>query len=449
MTAPNSEQSWNARPSKATQRLVYVGLALLGLVAGFMIGYAATYRQHADKLVKYVIMTVPAAALLSWLGGRLLLRALQRAGVFGVVRVSGERLTIGRAGTAFDLAKPVKVDPRSHFTHFERDVTKGISGEIRHGRVSHEWVWNASLQVAQEGQWATLTADDWSGILKRKSREAKEGADDPWAGLEVKSVEPGPPRGTTLRLAPDDFAQVLRALQACVGYRSFRAEAAPGAPAPHRLLTGLKTAIGVAALLAVSFIVVALAHQHYGGLGREASRQEQQERDKARKEIETLWKPRIGRWVKLVRVSEAIVFGRVTGFEAGETGHVSLTIGLEVVEDSTGNPDPTVRIGGRDVKKGDVAYVGGDAVAFEEPPADLLRRPPGGLTRMGWAKLQQILGDRMGRPLTAEEQEDVLTEFRLWTVANSPRALADLAAASELLSKPLPKPDAGDDAPAK
>jgi hypothetical protein len=65
------------------------------------------------------------------------------------------------------------------------------------------------------------------------------------------------------------------------------------------------------------------------------------------------------------------------------------------------------------------------------------RKPTlGGLSPEGTVELKRILGDRLGRALSEEEQEKVLVEFRKWAMADlSPERMRDLVAAEELLAK--------------
>lgn len=434
MAVTEGSWRWHARPGIVTTRLIYAGLGLLGATIGLVLLFLASYWYRSTRPgVPILFATFTGAPLLAWLGGRFLLKLLEKTGRFGAVRVSSGYLSVGFR--SFDLTRPFNADPRSRGEHVRYDIV-----DPNHPTRSREsapvWVWNASLQIEQDGRWLTLTADVRES-QRQARRRARSGSqdEDAWQGIEMRPEAPGPPRGKTLRLRPGDLAAVIRTLQASPHYTDVDTDDPSFGTPPKRMPVAIKTAMGVIVLAALAVGTVFAVSEHIAGLSSQRRRQDRQGREDATAELQAHWQAQVGRHVQ-VDVKNATVFGKLVRFSLEEDNRVALFVLLVHVDNGTQDRDPKVWFNG-EVGKGDEVFMGPDSITFVDPSVIPKPKPTlGGLSPEGTVEFKRILGDRLGRTLTEEEQEKVLVEFRKWVMAApSPERMQDLVAAEELLAK--------------
>jgi hypothetical protein len=239
-------------------------------------------------------------------------------------------------------------------------------------------------------------------------------------------------------MRPDDLAAVIRTLQTSPHYTDVDTDAPGFGTAAKRMPAALKTAIGVIVLAALAAGTVYAVSEHVAGLSSQRYKQDRQAREDATAKLEAHWQAQMGRHVQ-VDVRGGTAYGEIVRFEVEEDGEVDLVVRLLYVDDGRNEARSKVNIGGRneDNGEGDEVEVSPSYITFVDA-ADVPKRKPtlGGLSPEGTVELKRILGDRLGRALSEEEQEKVLVEFRKWAMADlSPERMRDLVAAEELLAK--------------
>jgi hypothetical protein len=233
---------WSCRAGVLFTRMFSFALALLVVLAGV---FAALF---GDQLL-WLPAAVVAGIWVGFKGAPLLLRGLERAGLFSRVRLSDGRLTLGRSSRTVDLSEPFEAEARSVESRIEReyDLRDFRLGGFRrpggHAIRKHVLLVKVlTVTIQQGGRRFDLVADETN---------FRPGPEYDLEGLGVRRVPISPPASRALRLWGAHLAEVLAVLQAAPGFSPSllpRPEKAPEDPR-KTLCPTWKTVLGASAVL--------------------------------------------------------------------------------------------------------------------------------------------------------------------------------------------------------
>lgn len=280
---------WTCRASLFVTRMLSFAAALLVVLVGFAL--------YADG--ERVLWLVGAFLLALWAGfrgGPHLVRLLERAGLFGRVRLLDERLEVGRRGRTLDLTRPFECEARFQQVSIRRDVDlrhatssarRRVAGKGRTFRLDVKVL---TARIEQDGRVLLLVADE---------TDRRPGPPYDLEGLAVRRVTISPPDAPVVRLWGADLAEVLRRLQAAPAHAAATSPVPEKGPEdPRRALCPTwKVAVGGTALIAV-FVVGALGLLDLFGERHAAQREREEATARAlAQERETRARALVGRTV--------------------------------------------------------------------------------------------------------------------------------------------------------
>lgn len=206
MTDVTSQGRWTCRPDLYVSRMLGFALAMLIVLIAVFLFFRALN-------VFWLLLALPVALWVGFKGAPLLLRGLSRAGVFGRVRIEGERLVVGRGSRTVALDRPFAIDARQQHSRIVRETDLRRAGvtsvkTVRRG-VTHLRV--LTVQVTQDERRHLLLAD-------QTDRDAGPPYDP-----DALRARPHPIERTAhpaARLWIAELAAVLDALRAAPGYEA-------------------------------------------------------------------------------------------------------------------------------------------------------------------------------------------------------------------------------------
>ena len=247
MGAGDLHFQWNHRLGLFATRMFGLGSAMAVVLAALVLFEASNLSQTF-----WLIGAVPVAIWVGFQGGPLLVRLMEKAGLFGRVSMTDGRVFLDK-NSSVDLDKPMAVEARyQHSTITRIYDMRGLGGGgtgVRRDKKYQKGVTVLTLFIEQDGNFFILAADETS-----RCRGREYSLD----GLNIRKVAVSFPRGLPgVRLWPADLVEILKELQEAKGYSTALS------PVPDKALedprkaicSTWKTALGAAITLAASLIL--------------------------------------------------------------------------------------------------------------------------------------------------------------------------------------------------
>ena len=250
MTTERPRTAWPCRASLFVSRT-------LGLAAALGVALIGAFLLFRDGEVLWGVATIPVAIWVGFKGAPMLLRALERLGAFGRVRIEAGVLRVGRA-PGIELNDPFEVDARRQSSRIQRTYNLkdlGITSTKRL-RTHTLQILVLSVVVGQEDRRYQLVGDETSRA---------PGPDYVTEGLAVRPLPVVLAKAHQVRVWGADLAQVLGRLRESAGYSS---PALPEQPEPLQdprkaFCPTWKVVVGTIAIIAAFLVGSYAAYQGY------------------------------------------------------------------------------------------------------------------------------------------------------------------------------------------
>ena len=343
MAAEKTPRRWTCRPSLFVSRMLGFALAML-------VTLLAVFLFFEQSQMMWLVAAVPVALWVGFKGGPLLLGLLERAGVFGRVRIEEGRLQVGRSSNAIRLDDPFEVDARLQTATIRREVDlkdAGVTSRHAH-RSSILRVKVFTVLVTQAGRRYQLVADE---------TDRAPGPDYETADLAVRPLPVTSARATKTRLWGADLAQLLGELREAPGYSTPAVGEQPEPlEDPRRAFCPTwKVAVGTVAILCVFAAGSLAAYQDYTERADAERAAWKADAERQRQEVEAAVRPLVGRRVVIDAAEGARIVGTVESYRLignmslspeFEAWHADVSFVVEELIDAQGNvlpDDATVR----------------------------------------------------------------------------------------------------------
>jgi hypothetical protein len=247
MGAGDLHRWWNLRLGLFATRMFSLGSALAAGLAGLVL-----FKTGNSNQTFWLIGAVLVALWLGFQGGPWLIRLMEKAGLFGRVRMADDRLFLNK-NEAIDLNKPMAVEARYQHSTITRiyDMRGLAGGGVRRDRKYQLGVTVLTMFIEQGGRHFILAADETS---------RRHGRDYSLDGLNIRKVAISFPKGPPCaRLWPAALAEILTQLQGAKGYSTALSPVPDKAMEDPRqaVCPTWKTALGAAVVLIVTFFIAA------------------------------------------------------------------------------------------------------------------------------------------------------------------------------------------------
>ena len=294
--------AWTCRPSLFVSRMLGFSLAML-------IALIAVFLLFQEGQVLWPVLAVPVSIWVGFKGGPLLLRLLERAGLFGRVRIQDGRLLIGRASNAIQLGEPFEVDARVQHATIVREYDTRQLGltQSRNTRKHTVRVKVLSVLIGQAGKRYQLVADETD-----RDTSSEYETD----GLAVRPLPVVNVPGTKARLWGVDLVGVLGQLREATGYSTPAVGEQPKALEDPRkaFCPTWKVAVGAVSIVCVFVVGSLAAYQGYAERQDAAWAELEADAKRQHQEAEAAARPLVGRRVVIDAAHGARIVGTVESY---------------------------------------------------------------------------------------------------------------------------------------
>lgn len=353
MTTERPRTAWPCRASLFVSRT-------FGLAAALGVALIGVFLLFRGGEVLWGIAAIPVSIWVGFQGAPMLLRALERMGAFGRVRIEAGVLRVGRA-PGIELNDSFEVDARRQSSRIQRTYNLkdlGITSTKRL-RTHTLQILALSVVVGQEGRRYQYVGDETNRA---------PGPDYVTEGLAVRQLPIVRAKARQVRVWGADLAQVLGRLRESAGYSS---PALPEQPEPLQdprkaFCPTWKVVVGTIAIVAAFLVGSYTAYQGY--TERHAAEWDVRHAasERQREEQEALGAELVGQRVRVRAQGGARIVGTIEsykvmssyGMESETVWRAYVNVRIEELLDADGNVLPdgaevTYMSGDNYVKKGE------------------------------------------------------------------------------------------------